>query len=313
MSQRRQGQVRLVACIVTLALVGCGSSDPPAATSGPSTEVEIVTSDTVAAATTTPAAPDSTVPDGVDLDARGTLTFTVTLDQPEVTKDDLDRVVVAVRAWVDSIGVQDASITNRGGQLAVVLEDTADVTDEVSAFAATFSSHRVDLRPVLQCFASPDTTVADTPVGSDPDDVATAGASDPTETEILPMLEGGSCDVGPAAGTGDVFEADPTVELRSYGWVVTASLRPGAEGEDVWNALAARCYAGDDTCPTKQLAIVLDGQVVSAPTLNAPSFSGSVEVSGAFAEESAHQLADALGTGTSSAGLIVEDVTFVAD
>ncbi len=65
---------------------------------------------------------------------------------------------------------------------------------------------------------------------------------------------------------------------QAEGWTVTVGL--SSDGEAAWNALASQCYSGLETCPSRQLAIVLDDVVQSFPTVNAPSFSGSVSISG---------------------------------
>ena len=62
--------------------------------------------------------------------------------------------------------------------------------------------------------------------------------------------------------------------------------------------MASKCYNGDATCPTKQLAIVLDSSVISAPSINAASFSkDQIQISGSFTESSAKDLATSLRYG----------------
>jgi preprotein translocase subunit SecD len=103
--------------------------------------------------------------------------------------------------------------------------------------------------------------------------------------------------LGPAEATGEVFSSDASVQIDQGAWVVTANLRGGAGGEDLWNSLAARCFAGGADCPTKQIAIILDGAVISAPVVQVPSFSGSVQISGDFTEVEANDLAKILQFG----------------
>ena len=70
----------------------------------------------------------------------------------------------------------------------------------------------------------------------------------------------------PAGGTGTVFENDARADIIDGGWGVTVGLRGGADGVDVWNRLASQCFNGDETtCPSGQLAIELDGVIISAP------------------------------------------------
>ncbi len=74
-------------------------------------------------------------------------------------------------------------------------------------------------------------------------------------------------------------------------------MRGGASGEDKWNLLAAQCFQKAATCPTGQIAIVLDGVVISAPVVQTANFSGSVQISGDFKEAEAKDLAKILEFG----------------
>jgi len=104
--------------------------------------------------------------------------------------------------------------------------------------------------------------------------------------------------VGPVAATGEVFENDASAEIQNGSWVVVVTLRSGAVGEDQWNAVAAQCFNKEETCPSQQLAIVLDGEVISAPAVQEPTFTGgSVQISGDFTESEARQLAKILEFG----------------
>jgi len=131
--------------------------------------------------------------------------------------------------------------------------------------------------------------------------VPTTGTTVPAaapETTVLRTIDGGQCVVGPAGGAGDqVFSRDSSeVQLtQDQGWTVTVGLSPG--GESTWNALAAQCFSGAETCPSRQLAIVLDDVVQSFPTVNEPQFSGSVSISGSFSEDEARSLSRVLNRG----------------
>ncbi len=104
--------------------------------------------------------------------------------------------------------------------------------------------------------------------------------------------------VGPSGGTGEIFNNNASAEINNGAWVVNVSLRDGAQGSDQWNALATACFNGTEVCPTKQLAIVLDGKVISAPTVQEPVFTGgNVQISGSFTEKEAKQLAKYLQFG----------------
>ena len=139
----------------------------------------------------------------------------------------------------------------------------------------------------------PDGSTTTTEPGASSTSVPTAE----TQTELLPTLDGGTCLVGPPGGTGELFARDSAgVELDpQQGWTVNVGL--SGSGESAWNALAAQCFNGLGSCPSTQLAIVLDGTIQSSPQVNAPSFSGSVSITGSFGEDEARSLARVLNRG----------------
>jgi preprotein translocase subunit SecD len=144
------------------------------------------------------------------------------------------------------------------------------------------------------------------PTDSVPTDTVPPGAVNeplPTQTvtpgaEVLPTRDGAAECVGPAQGTGEVFErgsAEPTLD-PSQGWGVSVDLR-GGEGRDTWNNLANQCFNRTPSCPTQRLAIVLDSVVQSAPTVNEPNFTDAVSISGSFTQSEAEDLAAVLNRG----------------
>jgi preprotein translocase subunit SecD len=141
-------------------------------------------------------------------------------------------------------------------------------------------------------------------------------ASDPTQAQFLP-LHGAEppqyCYVGPAQGTGEVFSdnASATV-IPGRGWGVVVDLRGGAKGEDVWNALAAQCFNTETTCPTQQIAIELDGALMSVATVETANFNGSVQISGSFSQSEAQNLARVLNSGSLPVELVLQSVSNVS-
>lgn len=122
--------------------------------------------------------------------------------------------------------------------------------------------------------------------------------SDPTKTEYLRTRGGEVCQVGRSEGTGEVFEKDSArARILGAGWGVTVKLKTGRAGEGVWNALATQCYNASAACPTRRLAIQLDAEIQSAPSVNAPTFTGSVEITGSFTRKQAESLAQVLNSG----------------
>jgi preprotein translocase subunit SecD len=262
---------------------------------------------------------------GLDLQGGASVTMT-----PKGTYD-ADALTVAVdiiRQRVDSIGVSEPEIIRQGDTVVVNLPG---VKDQQQALELVGRTGAVEMRPVIRMADNPNNTTT-TVAGSTTTTIAGADktsttlaqptgglgsarhiAAETTTTSTVPtdpvtgLAEGqtvlpGRKDgliylVGPAEATGEVFSTDSAAEVSNGAWVVVAQLKSGEAGEDQWNALAGKCYAGGAECPTKQIAIILDGEVISAPVVQAPSFDNSVQISGSFTEKEANELARVLQFG----------------
>jgi len=153
---------------------------------------------------------------------------------------------------------------------------------------------------------APSTTVSSTDAGATTTTVAIAPAqpqqdismtNEPSKQAILEGRDGLVYFTGPSQADGQVFANDAAAQISSGSWVVAVGLRGGASGENKWNLLAAQCFQKAATCPTGQIAIVLDGVVISAPVVQTANFSGSVQISGDFKEAEAKDLAKILEFG----------------
>ena len=153
---------------------------------------------------------------------------------------------------------------------------------------------------------APSTTVGSIDVGATTTTVAVAPSApqqdismtnEPSKQAILEGRDGLVYFTGPSQADGQVFANDAAAQISSGSWVVAVGLRGGASGEDKWNLLAAQCFQKAAACPTGQIAIVLDGVVISAPVVQTANFSGSVQISGDFKEAEAKDLAKILEFG----------------
>jgi preprotein translocase subunit SecD len=82
----------------------------------------------------------------------------------------------------------------------------------------------------------------------------------------------------------------PEAQINQGSWGVSLNIK----GDDLplFNEVAAACFGRTAECPTGRLAIVLDGEVQSAPTIQEPSFGGEgLTISGSFTERQARDLA----------------------
>jgi len=247
---------------------------------------------------------------GLDLQGGASVTL-----QPEAAADPTALAVAVdiIRERVDSIGVAEPEILVQGDTVVINLPG---ISDQQRALDVIGRQGELVLRPVLQMgepsAQGPATTIDPTATtlegaattSSPTTTEATAGQgggaepADPSGTEVVADKSGTSYVVGPVAMSGNVFQNDAVAEVNGGSWSVSVSLRSGAEGEDLWNALTTKCFGRDATCPTGQIAMVLDGEVISAPVVQAAVFSGgTVQITGDFTETEARDLARILEFG----------------
>jgi preprotein translocase subunit SecD len=247
---------------------------------------------------------------GLDLQGGASVTL-----QPEEAADPTALAVAVdiIRERVDSIGVAEPEILVQGDTVVINLPG---ISDQQRALDVIGRQGELVLRPVLQMGEPPAedpattidptaTTLEGAAATSSPTTTeATAGQgggaepADPSGTEVVADKSGTPYVVGPVAMSGNVFQNDAVAEVNGGSWSVSVSLRSGADGEDLWNALTTKCFGRDATCPTGQIAMVLDGEVISAPVVQAAVFSGgTVQITGDFTETEARDLARILEFG----------------
>lgn len=114
-----------------------------------------------------------------------------------------------------------------------------------------------------------------------------------TATVILPLDKRSPTSsrllLGPAELTGEVVSDAQAILGNSGSWEVRVNFN-GA-GSAAWDAMANKYFE-------QRIAIVLDGVVKSAPTINARSFGGTAIISGNFTANDAKDLATALRFGS---------------
>ena len=88
----------------------------------------------------------------------------------------------------------------------------------------------------------------------------------------------------------DLQSAEAAVPQQGVGWVVTLDF--DSDGTDTFTQISRSLYNTG-----KQFAIVLDGQVISAPTMDGIITNGRAEISGDFDEQTATSLATSLKYG----------------
>jgi preprotein translocase subunit SecD len=250
----------------------------------------------------------------------------------------LDVALTIIRSRVDSIGVSEPEIIRQGDTVVVNLPGVEDqqraldiigkqgqlllrpvlqagtvntgadttvpgattVVDSTLPAPSGPGSSRIVAATTVPPTTSSPTTVAATQ-GSTPslaEILASQDANDPNASVVLLGKNGDVYSAGPAGASGLVFSNDAAAEINNGTWSVVVGLLDGAAGEDIWNALSTRCFNKDATCPTGQIAIALDGEVISAPVVQQAVFTGgNVQISGNFTEAEARDLAKILEFG----------------
>ena len=228
----------------------------------------------------------ATRPARLGLDLRGgTQIVLEAKDSPErqVDGDTVARTLEVLRHRVDQLGVAEPSL-QRSGERRVIVE-LPGVYDPKEAVEVIGRTAQLAFHPVLGLAG---------PASGEP---ATTAPPPGDGDLVLADEDGARLRLGPPALTGDAVgdaraELDPQFQAR---WQVAIELQ--GDGGRRWAALtgAAACQQLGD--PTRRVAIVLDGQVISSPQVD-PSVAceqgiggGQTVITGDFTGEEAGDLA----------------------
>lgn len=118
--------------------------------------------------------------------------------------------------------------------------------------------------------------------------------------------------LGPAGATGKIVQTATATLSQAGKWAVALEIK-GGSSISLFNAMAGECFSKAPTCPSGQLAIVLDSVVVSAPTIQQASFQrDQIQISGNFSEAEAKDLALVLRYGSLPVALEVQQTREVS-
>ncbi len=208
------------------------------------------------------------------LDLRGGVSVTLTPAEGQGTVDTgvLDQTVAVIRQRIDALGVAEPDIARQGETILVQLPG---VTDQDQALEVIGRTAQLQFRRVLEIAeaGTPQYEQMGEPFdpsqGAPPADeeLVLIGGARGEEGQILEESERPRYRVGPVAVDGsEVSDANAVPDELGFGWRVDLQLnREGAEDfAEITGDLA--CEA--EGMPGRRLAIVLDGVVESAPTMN---------------------------------------------
>ena len=255
----------------------------------------------------------------------------VVLQPPPGTESGtVDQAIEIIRNRVDALGVAEPDITRQGNAVVVELPGVKDQERAVEVVGATAE---LRFRPVLQSGLPPEgeapeetttTTSSTTTSTTAPGETASPDAEATTTTTastlppdvetterdenaadaevILPELDDDGevvqrYQLAPAAALGNIVDsASAKIQPQSGEWYVELNLT--GEGSKTFDEVAATCSPPSQACPTGQLAIELDGDVISAPVIQQPEFGGTAVITGQFSEGEAKDLALVLRFGS---------------
>ncbi len=253
-----------------------------------------------------------------------------TPDGAPPSAEQMDQAASIIRQRVDASGVGEADITTQAGNQIVV--QVPGPADEETRNRIQ-SSAQLQLRAVLFTgnpatsfvgedgketpYPSPAATLNATPTaaptnGSDPswitdelqakflayncEDPANDPANEPADQPLI------TCDdtrtakyiLGPVELDGSsISDATNGLNTQNNQWAVNIVF--DAKGTEVFGKISQRLFG--ETAPRNQFAFVLDGSVLSAPSMNAVILDGKPQITGNFTQETSKTLADQLKYG----------------
>ncbi|MDF2492006.1 MAG: protein-export rane protein SecD [Microbacterium sp.] len=254
-----------------------------------------------------------------------------TADGSTPSAEQMDQAVTIMRQRIDATGVGEADVTTEGGKNIVVQipgEADAETRERIQASA------QLQLRSVLFVsgevtgafigedgtatpYPTPDPTLPASPTasptsGSDTSWITPAlqaqfqayncadenndPANAPADEPLITCDATGTAKyiLGPVELDGEsISDASAGVVQNSGAWAINIVFN--GEGTEDFAAISQRIYPL--TTPLNQFAFVLDGDVLSAPSMNAIITDGKPQITGDFTQESAQTLADQLKYG----------------
>lgn len=226
------------------------------------------------------------------LDLQGGMHVVLRVDISKVPldarKDAVDRVMEIVRNRIDQFGVGEMAIQRQGKENIIV--QLPGVTDRERALEIIGKTAHLEFKLV----------------SDNAEDIKKALDNEPVEGHELKYQERERGGREPllvskeASLTGDyIVNAKTDFSARGFGEPYV-SLALNTKGAEIF-------YAVTQANVGKRLAIVLDGNVQSAPVIREPIPSGQAQISGNFSVDEANDLAIVLRAGALPAPVIVEE------
>lgn len=214
-----------------------------------------------------------------------------------VKASDVDRTIEVLRGRIDSLGVSEPTIARVGEDR--ILVELPDVQDLGEAKRVLGTAAQLTMHPVIAIAESLDAEVAE-------------------GHQVLASESGELLEIGPFAVKGDqIDEANAVIPEGQVagGWAVNVDF--DGEGGDAYEDVTGKAACNPEGDPKRRIAIVLDGEIISAPQVqdavcNAGIGGGGTTITGSFSETEARDLANLIEAGALplTVGSFAEDGDF---
>jgi preprotein translocase subunit SecD len=280
------------------------------------------------------------------LDLRGGTSVTLLaspINEGEVTQDQVDQAVDIIRQRVDGLGVAEAEVTTQTSDEGPIIIVSVPGVSQSRIVELVGQTAQLNFRPVLveagggatpTPTATPRATPKATPKATLPiqsptndaafqakfaaldctqDEVRVSSKPDnPDEFLITCSRDGGVkylLDKAVILGT-NIENASANLSTQGVGqWVVNLDF----DGEGTQKFAEATAQLNSQQPPQNQFAIVLDGLVVSAPSVsNGAITGGQAEISGSFTQADAQDLASVLKFGALPLAFEIQEVESIS-
>ena len=238
------------------------------------------------------------------LDLQGGISVRYRATEPVENPEQIDQAVEIIRNRVDGLGVAEPEIQAQGDGILVSLPG---VEDKERALELVGDTAVMRFRPVLEdlplgSIERPESLPEDAPL--DANGLTPLDAIEEDTIIVVPsnldLAVPGRYVLGPAGMTGEGL-SEAQAQFTGLEWIISVDLKGGAIGEDAFRSLTELCASGlSPDCPGSldgsgqlrgRIAVDLDNEVISAPFVQSNDLGDSFQISGAFDEDSAKELA----------------------
>ncbi len=218
---------------------------------------------------------------GLDLKGGSQIVLaTSSTDRQSATDDAVTRTLEVLRRRVDQLGVSESSLQRSGDRRIIV--ELPGVEDPREAVEVIGRTAQLEFHPVIAAALAQPTPAA-------------SPSPNPDGTIVLNDEFGRALTLGPSEVGGDAVRRASAVLDPNGAWQVNVDFERA--GSRRWEQLTGTAACSPDGDPKRQIAIVLDNKIISAPQVgtdvvcNEGITGGTTVITGNFEEKEAKDLA----------------------